>query len=63
MALCSLTAEPRFITLNSGIYMPKYRRVSLKHVSVSLLQLKILLECAGDTNVSSSVKPIGDTSA
>lgn len=60
MALCSLMAELGFIVLNSGIYMPKYRCISLRRVFVPLLQLKILLECAGDRNVSSSGKPIGN---
>lgn len=58
MALCSLMAELGFVTLNSGIYMTKYRCISLRHVPV--LQLKILLECAGDRNVSSPLKPIGN---
>lgn len=29
-------AELGFITLNSGIYMPKYRCISLKHIFVYL---------------------------
>lgn len=36
MALCSLMAELGFVTLKSGIYMLKYRYISLKHVSVYL---------------------------
>lgn len=36
VALCSLMAELGFITLNSGIYMPKYRCIYLRHISVCL---------------------------
>lgn len=36
VALCSLMAELGFVTLNSGICTPKYRCISLKHVSVCL---------------------------
>lgn len=36
VALCSLMAELGFVTLNSGIYTPKYRCISLKRVSVCL---------------------------
>lgn len=36
VALCSLMAELGFVTLNSGIYMLKYRCISLTHMSAYL---------------------------